>query len=97
MVHGTFGSRLAWLRESAGISGRALARLVPSLSKNYASETEKKHGDVSPTRDKALAICEVFGVKYDWLVLGKGKSPTKKAIRFRIQTALDRLKREEAA
>jgi transcriptional regulator with XRE-family HTH domain len=79
----TFGSRLAWLREVTGIGGRELARLIPELSKNYASETEKR-GDVSPTRDKGKALCRFFGVKYTWLVLGEGPSPSTNVVRVHV-------------
>lgn len=64
-----FGSRLASLRQMAGVSQNALARIlglaVSSLSRMESGEM------ANPTIETLARVCGFYGVRQEWLLDGK--------------------------
>lgn len=70
----TLPKRLAWLRETAGLSARGLG-ILAGLHPTHIGLIER--GDrVDPSSSAMSQVAEVVGATLDWLIAGKGAPPT---------------------
>lgn len=67
-VHMNIGERIFELRKASGLSQEELAEKL-GVSRQSVSKWES--GNVMPDIDKAVAMCELFGVSTDYLLTGK--------------------------
>ncbi len=85
----TFGTRLKWLRDVAGIeSARAVDRILKRNPK-AGSYTAMLEGGArkDPGIDMAVEYAELYGVTLDWLVRGKGSPPSPVRVRGSVARA----------
>ncbi len=64
------GDRIFKLRKEAGLSQEAFAEKL-GVSRQSVSKWES--GNVTPDTDKAIAMCEIFGVSTDYLLKGENE------------------------
>ena len=88
MSEQTFGNRLAWLREVAGVGSREIGVLA-GISESYASVVERS--GVTPSFKTATAIAGVFGVDITWLASGAGGQPDESDVRAAVARARERM------
>ena len=84
---GTLKGRLKYLQDITQMPGRQISRRA-GLSKTHAFQIlSGRYADLSCKT--ASAICEIFGVTMDWLVMGKGPTPTaREVLRHVVSTSI---------
>ena len=72
----SIGERIMQLRKEAGLSQEAFAEKL-GVSRQSVSKWESD--SATPDVNKAIAICELFGVSSDYLLCGKENPPAPEA------------------
>jgi transcriptional regulator with XRE-family HTH domain len=82
--HDAFRARLALARDLAGLTSRELSTLIgasPVTVGNLEQGVSR-----NPNADTVIALARTLGVSLDWLLIGRGRSPS----RERVQAATHR-------
>lgn len=69
----SLGERIAFLRESKGLSQRYLMEVL-----NFDNLSRFEKNERKPGLDIIISLAEYFGVSTDWILTGKGKTPNLK-------------------
>ena len=80
------GQRIRRLRESVGMSARELSRLAGLPSHTHVAWIESAPKGAMKVRT-AVAIAGVLGCSLDWLLIGRGKAPSSRAVRAAVARA----------
>jgi len=74
----TLAKRVRYLRESAGIGQREADRLA-GIVRGFSGSLEREEV-AEPTASRLAALAGVYGVAVEWLLTGKGETPSPRAV-----------------
>jgi transcriptional regulator with XRE-family HTH domain len=86
--HDAFRARLVLARELAGLTPRELGTLIgasPITVGNLEQGVSR-----NPNADTVVALARTLGVSLDWLLLGRGRAPTRERVQAAAQRAMGR-------
>jgi transcriptional regulator with XRE-family HTH domain len=81
----TFGARLKYARELAGLNKAALSSLAGLPSPAHVGMIEKSKGGT--TTRTAVKLAAALGVSVGWLISGDGRAPSRRTIREAVAAA----------
>jgi hypothetical protein len=87
MSSDTLAERLRYLRRVAHMGARELDRLA-GLQQGHTYQLESRQSGCERLEARTVhGIADVFGVSMEWLFLGRGRAPTRDAIRLPVARA----------
>lgn len=93
---GTLKDRVRWARETAGLSARELSRFA-GLTKSHINLFEVEESRTRLSGAALLGLSDVLGVSMEWLVDGRGKMPSARALVAAAKRARRRAADESAS
>ncbi len=79
------GTNIARIRQARGISVKDLQRMLGFSTPQAIYKWQ--HGDSLPTLDNLLALCAIFGVSMEEILVAEGFSPARNRFSDRVDSS----------